>query len=124
MNRAESFGVRLRRLRQLQALSLRDVAASIGVSTTAVHSWEKGRARPKPRNLAALAAVLHVPQAAILLESSSALSPPRESHRVPAQLDMTGDKLLTLAEIIDVARSYIASFAQIEADRVKITLDL
>jgi transcriptional regulator with XRE-family HTH domain len=111
----------LRRLRQLKALSLRDVAKSIGVSTTSVYCWEMGRMRPTAANLAKLAKVLNVAEAEIVLGGEAAGSAGGEPS---AGLDIQAEKLLTLGEIIEVARGQIASFAGIGPEKVKITLEV
>lgn len=56
----ESLGVRLNRLRREARLTLADVAATLGVSKPTVWAWEKGKARPLPERLDAIAAALGV----------------------------------------------------------------
>lgn len=121
MNRPETFGSRLRRLRQLKALSLRDIARGVGVSTTAVYSWETGKMRPTAPNLATLARVLNVGESEIVLGGKGAGSAGEEQS---AGLEMQAEKLLTLGEIIEVARSQIANFAGVAPEKVKITLEV
>lgn len=57
---AEALAVRLGRLRREAGLTLADVAASLGVSKPTVWAWEKGKARPLPERLGAIAAALGV----------------------------------------------------------------
>ncbi|HSF13376.1 MAG TPA: helix-turn-helix domain-containing protein [Erythrobacter sp.] len=57
---AEALGNRLNRLRREAGLTLADVAAVLGVSKPTVWAWEKGKARPLPERLAAIAAALGV----------------------------------------------------------------
>ncbi|TRD11590.1 helix-turn-helix domain-containing protein [Erythrobacter insulae] len=57
---AEPFGARLNRLRRERGLTLADVAASLEVSKPTVWAWEKGKARPLPERIAAIAAALGV----------------------------------------------------------------
>jgi transcriptional regulator with XRE-family HTH domain len=57
---AEGLGHRLNRLRREAGLTLADVAAVLGVSKPTVWAWEKGKARPLPERLAAIAAALGV----------------------------------------------------------------
>ncbi len=56
----DSLGTRLNRLRREAGLTLSDVAATLGVSKPTVWAWEKGKARPLPERLAAIAAALGV----------------------------------------------------------------
>ncbi len=57
---AEALGTRLNRLRREAGLTLADVAATLGVSKPTVWAWEKGKARPLPERLDAIAAALSV----------------------------------------------------------------
>lgn len=56
----EPLGTRLNRLRREAGLTLADVAATLGVSKPTVWAWEKGKARPLPERLDAIAAALGV----------------------------------------------------------------
>lgn len=56
----EALGPRLNRLRREAGLTLADVASVLGVSKPTVWAWEKGKARPLPERLAAIAAALGV----------------------------------------------------------------
>lgn len=56
----ETLGVRLNRLRREAGLTLADIAARLGVSKPTVWAWEKGKARPLPERLEAIAAALGV----------------------------------------------------------------
>jgi transcriptional regulator with XRE-family HTH domain len=55
---AEALGVRLNRLRREAGLTLADVALQLGVSKPTVWAWEKGKARPLPERMAAIAEAL------------------------------------------------------------------
>ncbi|MFM7402775.1 MAG: helix-turn-helix domain-containing protein [Erythrobacter sp.] len=55
---SEVFGSRLNRLRREAGLTLADVAAALSVSKPTVWAWEKGKARPLPERLDAIAAAL------------------------------------------------------------------
>lgn len=57
---AEALGTRLNRLRREAGLTLADVATMLGVSKPTVWAWEKGKARPLPERLNAIAAALGV----------------------------------------------------------------
>jgi transcriptional regulator with XRE-family HTH domain len=56
----DALGTRLNRLRREAGLTLADVAATLGVSKPTVWAWEKGKARPLPERLEAIAAALGV----------------------------------------------------------------
>lgn len=56
----EALGTRLNRLRREAGLTLADVADTLGVSKPTVWAWEKGKARPLPERLDAIAAALGV----------------------------------------------------------------
>lgn len=56
----EALSARLNRLRREAGLTLSDVAIALGVSKPTVWAWEKGKARPLPERLDAIAAALGV----------------------------------------------------------------
>ncbi|MBD2843492.1 helix-turn-helix domain-containing protein [Erythrobacter rubeus] len=56
----EPFGVRLNRLRRERGLTLAQVADALEVSKPTVWAWEKGKARPLPERIDAIAAALGV----------------------------------------------------------------
>ena len=58
---AEPFGVKLNRLRRERGLTLAQVASALGVSKPTVWAWEKGKARPLPDRVPAMAEFLGVP---------------------------------------------------------------
>lgn len=60
LSASEPLGARLNRLRREAGLTLADVAATLGVSKPTVWAWEKGKARPLPERLDAIAAALGV----------------------------------------------------------------
>jgi transcriptional regulator with XRE-family HTH domain len=62
----EQLGPRLNRLRREAGLTLADVAATLGVSKPTVWAWEKGKARPLPERLAAIAEALGVAPEALV----------------------------------------------------------
>lgn len=76
----ETLGARLNRLRREAGLTLADIAATLGVSKPTVWAWEKGKARPLPERLDAIAAALGVPS-----EMLSAAPAPREIDAVIAE---------------------------------------
>jgi transcriptional regulator with XRE-family HTH domain len=56
----EGLGTRINRLRREAGLTLAEVAATLGVSKPTVWAWEKGKARPLPERIEAIAAALGV----------------------------------------------------------------
>jgi transcriptional regulator with XRE-family HTH domain len=56
----EALGLRLNRLRREAGLTLADVALRLGVSKPTVWAWEKGKARPLPERIDAIAEALGV----------------------------------------------------------------
>jgi transcriptional regulator with XRE-family HTH domain len=56
-----SFGTHLRNARKKQKLRVRDVAAKMDVSDSAIYRWETDRARPTGANLTALCELLELP---------------------------------------------------------------
>lgn len=56
----DGLGARLNRLRREAGLTLADIAATLGVSKPTVWAWEKGKARPLPERIDAIAAALGV----------------------------------------------------------------
>jgi transcriptional regulator with XRE-family HTH domain len=57
---SDPLGVTLNRLRREAGLTLADVANRLGVSKPTVWAWEKGKARPLPERIDAIAAALGV----------------------------------------------------------------
>lgn len=68
LNPGEPLGPRINRLRREAGLTLADIAASLGVSKPTVWAWEKGKARPLPERIGAIAAVLGVASEALTEE--------------------------------------------------------
>ncbi|MBU7580857.1 MAG: helix-turn-helix domain-containing protein [Porphyrobacter sp.] len=76
----EGLGARLNRLRREAGLTLADVAGALGVSKPTVWAWEKGKARPLPERLDAIAAALGVSS-----ETLASAPPAREIDAVIAE---------------------------------------
>lgn len=70
----DTLGIRLNRLRRQAGLTLADVAAVLGVSKPTVWAWEKGKARPLPERIGAIAAALGV-ATEMLAETTDASTP-------------------------------------------------
>ena len=60
LGQGEPLGARINRLRRERGLTLADVAALLGVSKPTVWAWEKGKAKPLPERIDAIAAALGV----------------------------------------------------------------
>lgn len=63
---AESFGVRLQRLRSAKQLTQGQLAVQLGVSEPSISAWELDKARPKAGRIEALSAALGVEISEIL----------------------------------------------------------
>ncbi len=57
---SESFGMRLNRLRRERSLTLAQIADALEVSKPTVWAWEKGKAKPLPERIEAIAEALGV----------------------------------------------------------------
>lgn len=80
--RDDSFGGRLKRLRQLRRMTMAGLARKAGVSKPTLWKWERNDVRPRTKSVASLAAALGVSEAELLFggaeaarEASSALQP-------------------------------------------------
>ena len=60
---AISLGAKLNRLRREKGLTLAQIAEALGVSKPTVWAWEKGKARPLPERIDAIAGILGVTRA-------------------------------------------------------------
>jgi transcriptional regulator with XRE-family HTH domain len=76
----DGLGARINRLRREAGLTLADVAATLGVSKPTVWAWEKGKARPLPERIEAIAAALGVGP-----EVLATVAAPREVDAVIAE---------------------------------------
>lgn len=100
---SETLGMRLNRLRREAGLTLADVATRLGVSKPTVWAWEKGKARPLPERIPAIAEALGA-TADDLAEISG------------AQTD--------LAALIEDCRLRIAQACSTSPDAVRILIEL
>lgn len=62
----DTLGTKLNRMRRERGLTLAQVATALGVSKPTVWAWEKGKARPLPERLNAIAGVLGVNEEELL----------------------------------------------------------
>lgn len=99
---AESFGMRLQRLRKQRGLTMSQLAVQLGVSKPTVWAWEQGKARPVETRMEALAQALDVSAEEMLMERSA-----------PA---LTG--------LIARAREQIARALGVAPDQIRIEVDL
>lgn len=67
------FYENLKRLRQAQNLSQRELAKQLGVANTSYFAWEQGKTKPKQENLEKLARLLKVTPEVLLKDDSSDL---------------------------------------------------
>ncbi|QDH33144.1 helix-turn-helix domain-containing protein [Porphyrobacter sp. YT40] len=75
----EALGARLNRFRREAGLTLAEVAATLGVSKPTVWAWEKGKARPLPERLDAIAAALGVAPETLAAAPGSGAAGPLDS---------------------------------------------
>ncbi|WP_086617583.1 helix-turn-helix domain-containing protein [Erythrobacter tepidarius] len=99
----EALGVRLNRLRREAGMTLADVALRLGVSKPTVWAWEKGKARPLPERIAALAEVLGA---------------------APEELTEAGGKDADTAALIAECRNRIAAACGTAPEAVRIMIEL
>ena len=96
------LGPQLNRLRRERSLTLEQVANALGVSKPTVWAWEKGKARPLPERIAAIAEVLGVSESDLAGSGSQ-----RDS-----------------GNIVEECRLSIASEYQIHPESVRIMIEV
>ena len=92
----------LKRIREMQHLSQRELAKRLGVANTSYFAWEQGRSKPKQANLDKLSQVLDVTldvllkdQAEELLQTFNQLTDDRKEHVMAYTQDqLTGQNKL------------------------------
>lgn len=99
----ESLGVRLNRMRREAGMTLADVALRLGVSKPTVWAWEKGKARPLPERMVAIAEALGAS---------------------PEDLTDAGSQSADTAALIAECRSRIADACGTTPDAVRIMIEL
>jgi transcriptional regulator with XRE-family HTH domain len=115
---AMPLGYRLRNLRKHHRLSLRQLAASVGVSASTVHFWEVGRSNPTPAHMKALTDVFGLSEAEVLAGRKGA-SPIYSSRSLDGER-ASGD----LADAISASKRRIADAAGVPAAQVKIFIEV
>jgi transcriptional regulator with XRE-family HTH domain len=98
-----SLGVHLHWLRRKRGLSLDGLAQQLGVSKVTVWAWEKGKCRPQPSRIPALAAILGAEV--------------DELERAPLKMHET-------AKVVEERRQRIASAYGTEIDSVRIMVEI
>lgn len=99
---AESFGVRLHRLRSARELTQGQLAARLGVSEPSISAWELDKARPKAGRMEALAVALGVDIAELL----------------------GFDGAENLGELVERAKAQIARAAGVSPENIKFTIEM
>jgi transcriptional regulator with XRE-family HTH domain len=99
---SDPLGMRLNRLRRERGMTLAQVAAALEVSKPTVWAWEKGKARPLPERIGAIASVLGVAEADLLDAGEQSAS----------------------ASLVEECRVRIASEYGIGPDRVRIMIEV
>jgi transcriptional regulator with XRE-family HTH domain len=103
MSAGEALGNRLNRLRREAGLTLADVGAVLGVSKPTVWAWEKGKARPLPERIGAIAAALGV---------------------APELLAETAGPVGAVSAVVEECRMRIAEACGTTPDSVKIMIEM
>lgn len=109
----DSFGARVRRLREQYNLSQASLAQLLGVSKLSVWKWERNDARPRRATTEALAKLFAVSERDMLLGA-----PAREAGAGRS------DDLGGLVELIDECKARIAAHLGTTTDKVEITVSL
>ncbi|WP_447750862.1 helix-turn-helix domain-containing protein [Sphingopyxis fribergensis] len=99
---AESFGIRLQRLRTAKGLTQSQVAKQLSVSEPSISAWEQDKARPKAGRMEALAVLLGVDISELL----------------------GIDEAESLGDVIARAKEQVAKAADVSADNVKIIIEI
>jgi transcriptional regulator with XRE-family HTH domain len=68
MEREESLGETVRRLRRARGMTTGDLADSVGVSRPTVWAWEHEKSNPRRKRISLLAEALGVPEDALIVD--------------------------------------------------------
>jgi transcriptional regulator with XRE-family HTH domain len=135
---ASQFARRLRTLREAQGLSIRDLAALIGVSSVTIWKWEKGDSKPRarslpplakaldvsPSSLAPIASMIRAPKSAVGLK---ALASPLVDQAEPAATGAGNSASLgnqeALADVIARAKQMIAEASGVGPNSITIRIE-
>ena len=108
LQKIETLGQRIVRLRKGQNLTQADLAGKLSVSMTAVSCWERDRARPKAGRIESLSKILDTPIAELLGHDGFCQSSEEKS----------------LSEVVHWAREQIARVAGTISENVKIQIEM
>jgi len=100
---AESFGTRIQRLRTEKGLTQNEVAEALRVSEPSVSAWELDKARPKAGRLDELARLLGVATSLLLDDDRDGNLP---------------------VDVVSRCRTQIAAAVGVDADQVKISVEM
>ena len=109
---ADTFGARLRRLREQYNLSQASLAQLLDVSKLSVWKWERDDSRPRRATMEALAKLFAVSERDMLLGAPA---------RTPAAEQ---ESSVGLPELIDQCKTRIAAHLGTTTDKVEITISL
>ncbi|MFM2272770.1 MAG: hypothetical protein RL702_1835 [Pseudomonadota bacterium] len=98
----DTLPVRIARLRKEQGLTLDELAALLKVSKPTVWSWERGKSRPTPERIPALAERLGVTEDELV----------------------SGRDVSALAEALSQARNLVAKAYAVDPARVRVSIEL
>ena len=132
-----SLHMRLRRLRKQRGFGVAELAALLAVSKPSIWNWETGKARPKRKNLSALAQALGTSVPELLFGQQSV--PKADEHSLQASSSIeaalgrphgeikprdrgTGIEL-RLGQLIAASKEQIAALAGTDAAKVKIQIE-
>lgn len=99
---AESFGLRLQRLRTTRELTQGQLALRLGVSEPSISAWELDKARPKAGRMEALSVALGVEITELLGVG----------------------EVENLSELVERAKAQIAKAAGVTPDKIKFTIEM
>lgn len=115
--RDDSFGGRLKRLRQQRRMTMAGLARKAGVSKPTLWKWERNDVRPRTKSIASLAAALSVSEAELLFGGEEAAraeaSAPQPNSPQPGIL--TSGRLKTF-------KDEISRLAGVASDKVSILI--
>lgn len=113
-----TFGTRLRQLREEAGLSRIAFAKTVGASPASVWNWESGAAEPRGNAISAISKTLKVSEA-FLLSGSGATEKPR-----PMQNSHSESPSATIAQILADARAQIAQATGFKKGEIALKLEL
>lgn len=118
MNEAPAdFAQQLRSLREARGLSIRALAALVGVSKVTIWKWEKGDSAPRARSLLPLAKALQVAPYELGVSGPLAM-------KMPDQIELESqDQPEALADVIARAKRMIAEASGTTPQNITISIE-